>query len=145
MGPSVSLHYGWRASHVSLLAQLPCDSPMLYTSHIKIYHTCNMATMDPCSKPTNPLNHAYCSQYTQNQVKEDYCAHYYTCRYLLDICSPHTNKLDGVMPRVLHGETAQLGTWGSVGQSQSMLLLERLQCLACNFLGLLNGLAALAL
>ena len=21
----------------------------------------------------------------------------------LDICSPHTNKLDGVMPRVLHG------------------------------------------
>ena len=37
------------------------------------------------------------------------------------------------------------GTWGSVGQSQSMLLLERLQCLACNFLGLLNGLAALAL
>ena len=24
----------------------------------------------------------------------------------LDICSPHTNKLDGVMPRVLHGPKA---------------------------------------
>ena len=43
----------------------------------------------------------------------------------------------------------QVGTatyiWGSVGQSQSMLLLERLQWLPCNFLGLLHGLAALAL
>ena len=44
-----------------------------------------------------------------------------------------------------HHIRAEQGTWGSVGQSQSMLLLERLQCLACNFLGLLNGLAALAL
>ena len=34
---------------------------------------------------------------------------------------------------------------GTVGQSQSMLLVERLQWLACNCLGFLNGLAALAL
>ena len=26
--------------------------------------------------------------------------------HCLDICSPHTNKLDGVMPRALHGPKA---------------------------------------
>ena len=28
------------------------------------------------------------------------------CALCLDICSPHTNTLDGVMPRVLHGPKA---------------------------------------